>query len=290
MRNVGGAKRRPAGTRPFAVSCPRHSAVTVLVNPSNSRAPGAAGGIRKAATLLVAREGPRAAAGVELFMVRRPARGAFPNLHVFPGGKVDADDDGVAPFCAGRTDAEASALLDMTCGGLRYWVTAIRECFEECGVLLAYRAGRLFRPADERERERFDAHRDALATGALTFAELLAREELRLAVDRVHYFSHWITPETAPARFDTRFFLALLPPGQRAAEHSRETTAGAWVTPARALANHAAGQWLMIHPTLATLRTVARFSNVDQLLGDVAAGRHQGAIDGSLRDQGQQPR
>lgn len=223
-------------------------------------------------------------------MVRRPARGAFPNLHVFPGGKVDADDDGAASFCSGRTDAQASALLGLACGGLRYWVTAIRECFEECGVLLAYRAGRLFQPADERERERFDSYRDALATGALNFQAVLARERLSLAVDLVHYFSHWITPETAPARFDTRFFLARLPPGQCAAEHSRETTSGAWVTPTRALANHEAGEWLMIHPTLTTLRTVARFSDVDKLLGDVAAGRHLGAIDGSLRAQGQQPR
>lgn len=261
-----------------------------MANPSNTGAPGVAGGIRKAATLLVARQGPGAAADVELFMVRRPARGAFPNLRVFPGGKVDAADDGLASFCRGRTDADASAALGLASGGLRYWVTAIRECFEECGVLLAYRAGGLFRPDDEREQVRFDLHRDALATGALTFEELLRCERLRLATDRVHYFSHWITPETAPARFDTRFFLALLPPGQRAAEHSRETTSGTWVTPAQALANHDAGAWQMIHPTLTTLGAVARFRNVDHLLGAVAAGRHRGAVDERQRAQGQQPR
>ena len=255
--------------------------------------------IRKAATLLVARDAVRGRArepaGVELFMVRRPGRGAFPNLHVFPGGKVDDADDGLAPLCDGRTDAEASAALQLAGGGLRYWVAAIRECFEECGLLLANRAGRanraggLFQPRDRSEAARFDAYRHQLATGGLTLPALLRREGLRLATDRVFYFSHWITPETAPARFDTRFFLAGSPPGQRAAADSRETRSGEWVTPRQALANHEAGVWQMIHPTLATLRAVARFANVEQLLGEVAAGRHLGAVAARWRAQGQQP-
>ena len=261
----------------------------LLVNPSDSDSRNAAGNIRQAATLLVARAARRGE-DVEVFMVRRPGRGAFPNLHVFPGGKVDAADAGLGAFCQGRSDADASAALGLAAGGRRYWVAAVRECFEECGVLLAYRAGRVFQPADEDERARLDAHRDALATGALTFQGLLAREGLRLALDRVHYFSHWITPETAPARFDTRFFLALLPPGQRAAAESRETTAGEWVTPAQALAHHEAGAWQMIHPTLTTLRALAGWATVDQLFGAVIAGRHLGEIDMGARTQGQQPR
>ena len=260
-----------------------------LVNPSNTAPRNAAGGIRQAATLLVARAA-RQRQDVELFMVRRPGRGAFPNLHVFPGGKVDAADADLGAFCQGRNDADASAALGLAHGGLRYWVTAVRECFEECGVLLAYRAGRVFQPAGDAERASFDAYRDALATGALTFQELLAQEELRLALDRVHYFSHWITPEAAPARFDTRFFLALLPPGQYPATESRETTAGEWVTAAQALGRFDAGAWQMIHPTLTTLRTVRRFATVDELFGDVIAGRHLGRIDPQLRAQGQQPR
>ena len=256
-----------------------------LVTPSNTSP-------RQAATLLVARAARRRQ-GVEMFMVRRPGRGVFPNLHVFPGGKVDAADAGLGAFCEGRSDADASAALGLADGGLRYWVTAVRECFEECGVLLAYRAEGaedVFQPADDAERARFDSHRDALAAGALTFPDLLAREGLRLALDRVHYFSHWITPETAPARFDTRFFLALLPPGQCAAADSRETAGGEWVTPTQALAHFETGAWQMIHPTLSTLRTVARFATVDELLGDVIAGRHLGEIDVQLRAQGQQPR
>ena len=246
--------------------------------------------IRKAATLLVARAASAAGEGVELFMVRRPARGAFPNLRVFPGGKVDAADDGVAALCRGRTDAAASAALGVASGGLRFWVTAIRECFEECGVLFACRDGQLFRSQDDAEAARFDAYRTALVTaGRMTFRGLLEREALRLAADRVHYFSHWITPPTAPARFDTRFFIATLPPGQQAAACSRETLAGEWVTPAQALAHFDAGAWEMIHPTLSTLRAVARYRAVDELLDDVIARRHLSAVDAALRQQGQQP-
>ena len=154
--------------------------------------------IRKAATVLVVRDG---AADLEVFMVQRPGRGVFPNLHVFPGGKVEGGDHGLDHLCRELTDAEASAALGLAHGGLRYWVTAIRECFEECGVLLAYRDGALFQPRDDAEETRFDAYRNQLIGGDIDLPELARREELVLATDRVHYFSHWITPESAPARF-----------------------------------------------------------------------------------------
>ena len=109
----------------------------------------------------------------------------------------------------------------MNRGGLRYWITAIRECFEECGVLLAYRDGALFDPVDTAERMRFDGYRNALAAGRLGLPEMARREALQLATDRVLYFSHWITPPSAPARFDTRFFIAAMPPGQRGSGTSR---------------------------------------------------------------------
>ena len=144
-------------------------------------------------------------------MVQRPGRGVFPNLHVFPGGKVEGGDHGLDHLCRELTDAEASAALGLAHGGLRYWVTAIRECFEECGVLLAYRDGALFQPRDDAEQTRFDAYRNQLIGGDIDLPELARREELVLATDRVHYFSHWITPESAPARFDTRFFVAAMP-------------------------------------------------------------------------------
>lgn len=221
-------------------------------------------------------------------MVQRPGRGIFPNLHVFPGGKVDPADDGLSDLCEGLDDANASAQLGVNGSGLRYWVTAIRECFEECGVLLAYRNDRPFAVSGDDERARFDRHRHTLAAGDDTLAALARREGLRLATDRVHYFSHWITPPTAPARFDTRFFVAAMPDGQRAVGHSGETVAGAWVRPCEALANFDAGRWQMIHPTLTTLRTASRFDTVRDLLAAVAARRHLGEVTETLHEQGMQ--
>ena len=221
-------------------------------------------------------------------MVQRPGRGIFPNLHVFPGGKVDAADDGLEHLCVGLDDAHASAQLGVAGSGLRYWVTAIRECFEECGVLLAYRDDLPFVASGDDERARFDRSRHALAQGDDNLAALAVREGLRLATDQVLYFSHWITPPTAPARFDTRFFAAAMPDGQRAVGHSGETVAGVWVRPCDALANFDAGRWQMIHPTLTTLRTASRFETVEDLLGAVAAGRHLGEVTATQHEQGMQ--
>ena len=241
--------------------------------------------IRKAATILLLRQGD---AGVEVFMVQRPGRGTFPNLHVFPGGKVDPDDDGLSHLCEGLDDSQASTRLGVASGGLRYWVTAIRECFEECGVLLAYRQHRPYEPTDAAEHARFEDSRNALAAGGDSLASLAEREELRLATDRVLYFSHWITPATAPARFDTRFFVTRMPEGQRALGHSGETVGGVWVRALDALAHFDAGRWQMIHPTLTTLRTVARYARVDDLLAAVAARRHLDEVTNTLHQQGMQ--
>ena len=241
--------------------------------------------IRKAATILLLRQG---GSGVEVFMVQRPGRGIFPNLHVFPGGKVDEADDGLEHLCEGLDDALASTQLGVPGGGLRYWVTAIRECFEECGVLLAYRNHRPFEASGDGERARFDGHRHTLAARDDSLAAMARREGLRLATDKVFYFSHWITPPTAPARFDTRFFVAAMPEGQRAVGHSGETVAGTWVRPSDALANFDAGRWQMIHPTLTTLRTASRFDTVAAALAAVAARRHLGEVTATLHEQGMQ--
>ena len=241
--------------------------------------------IRKAATLLLVKPG----APAEIYMLQRPGRGTFPNLHVFPGGKVDADDAGVERYCTGLDDGEASRLLGVDRDGLRYWVTAIRECFEECGVLLAHRVdGTPFAPADEAEAARFDDYRNAMAAGELGLAAMLERETLRLATDTVCYFSHWITPPSAPARFDTRFFITRMPAGQQAVGHRHETVSGTWVTASQALAHHEAERWQMIHPTLTTLKTVARYGDTDTLLNAVAERRHIPDVTANLAEQGMQ--
>lgn len=238
--------------------------------------------MRLAATILLVRDG---AGGPEVFMMQRPGGVDFPNLHVFPGGKVD-EGDFVPELLEGLADEHANRQLGLAAGGLRYWVAAIRECFEECGVLLAHRDGELIRWADAREVARFNAYRQQLIDGELSMTALCRREQLTLAADRVHYFSHWITPEQAPRRFDTRFFIAAMPANQETLAHHWETAADEWVRPADALAAHAAGRWQMISPTLTTLEAIAGFAAVDSMLAAVAAEAHLGELTDELRYQG----
>jgi 8-oxo-dGTP pyrophosphatase MutT (NUDIX family) len=240
------------------------------------------GNVRLAATILLVRE---TSVGPEVFMMQRPGGVDFPDLHVFPGGKVDQQDD-LPDLVAGLDDASASRQLGIAAGGLRYWVAAIRECFEECGVLLAYRDGRLLRLVDASEAARFEVYRERLIDGTITLEQVCASEGLCLAADRVVYFSHWITPEQAPRRFDTRFFITAMPEGQETLAHAWETADDEWVRPRDALAAHRSGRWQMIAPTLITLASITAFPDVSALLAAVAEERHLPALNDELRRQG----
>jgi 8-oxo-dGTP pyrophosphatase MutT (NUDIX family) len=191
-----------------------------------------------AATLVLLRDRPPSA--VETLLLQRHARSKFAaGDYVFAGGKVEADDmpaDGEG-FCRGLTAATAAARLG---GGLpprealSYWVGAIREAFEEVGVLLAYGAdGELLRITADR-RERYAAYRAATQKANPAFFDMLRAERLTLATDRVAYFAHWITPEEQPIRFDTRFFAAQIPPEQEPAVDGYEIVELKWLTPAEA--------------------------------------------------------
>ena len=243
------------------------------------------GNIRLAASIVLVRTGP---AGPEVFMMKRPGGGDFPDLHVFPGGKLD-EGDFTPELLQGLDEARADTLLGVSAGGLRYWVAALRECFEECGVLLAYRNGGLLRWADEGEVARFNHYRQQLIDGSLSMLEMCRREGLRLAADRVHYFSHWITPEPVPRRFDTRFFIAAMPDDQETIAHQWEMVDDEWVRPADALAAAAEGRWRMISPTLTTLTSLSGFGEVDAMLEAVAAEAHVGELTEELRRQGMHP-
>ncbi len=240
--------------------------------------------IRLAATVLLLRDG---LPGLEVFMVKRPAGMVFPDLHVFPGGKVD-DADHLESICAGIDDRSASLQLGLTAGGLRYWVAAIRECFEECGVLLATRDGRLLDLVSVEERERFSAYRLAVTAGQMSMAELCERENLLLACDQIHYFSHWLTPDSVPKRFDTRFFATTMPHGQQALADTDETADSDWVTPAEALRRRERSEWQMIHSTFMTLMSIASFPTVEDALTAVIAEAHLPEFSAELNRQGMQ--
>jgi 8-oxo-dGTP pyrophosphatase MutT (NUDIX family) len=235
---------------------------------------------RDAATIMLVRDthGPDGPA-LEVCMLRRHLDSDFVGgAYVFPGGKVDEDDRSTAAgdACAGRDDAGASDLLGIASGGLAFWVAALRECFEEAGVLLAYRehqgpGGVLIEMSDPAARRRLAASRDELNAGEVPFLELLRREGLRLAVDKVHYFSHWVTPELSPKRYDTRFFVAALPPGQVPVHDDYEMIATVWVRPAEALERSAAGDFELIFPTVKNLEAISRFATSEELLAAAAA-------------------
>lgn len=227
--------------------------------------------IRDAATVMLVRDGRD---GMEVFMLRRNLNSDFVGgAYVFPGGAVDeadrhADLEGV---CQGRSDDQASAVLGVDRGGLAYWVAAIRECFEEAGVLLASRDGEVVDLTEEVVAERFRSHRAEVDSGRLRLVDLCATEGLQLDVASIHYFSHWITPVGPPRRYDTRFFVTAAPPGQVPLHDDRETIANLWVRPAEALERHKRGELDLIFPTIKNLEAIARFDRAADLLAAAAA-------------------
>ncbi|GAB5486566.1 MAG: hypothetical protein Pars2KO_01360 [Parasphingorhabdus sp.] len=239
--------------------------------------------IRLAATVMLIRDG---AMGLEVFMVQRPGKGAFPDLHVFPGGKVDADD--FSPeICFGLRDIEASKRLGIGSGGLRYWIAVARECFEECGVLLARKEGGSF-AFDKNAEQRFRDYREQLLSNAISFSDICRLENLQIDCKRLAYFSHWITPSQAPRRFDTRFFVATMPADQSTHAYTHETVDDEWIQPSAALANKDSGRWQMIDPTLRSLETLDQYGTVKEALSDIQQGRHLMPLTGALSKQGMQ--
>ena len=197
--------------------------------PSAPRRP-----IRFAATLIVLRDG---AAGLEVLMLRRAEKEGDQNsgASVFPGGGVDPQDRLLHTCCDAPDDAAASRRLALPAGGLDFYLAAIRECFEEAGLLFA--SGSDNRPVtlDTLPEAELAALRATTEEGAASLRGLCAEHGWRLAVDRLAYFAHWLTPPGMPRRFDTRFFVALAPAGQQARPDGRETVEHFWLRPAEAL-------------------------------------------------------
>jgi hypothetical protein len=142
-------------------------------------------------------------------------------------------------------------------------------------VLLAYdTTGRLVSLHDDEVADRFRDHREAVDRGARRLIEVCAAEHLRLAVDHMHYFSHWVTPEGAPRRYDTRFFVCAAPPGQTPLHDERETIAHCWIRPVDAMARYERGDFELIFPTLKSLEAIQRFDrSADLLAAAEAAGQ-----------------
>jgi len=227
---------------------------------------------------MVVRDGSDAGgAALEVLMVRRSLHADFVGgAHVFPGGAVDPSDHGprAERLCCGRSDADASTILGVRSGGLAYWVAAIRECFEEAGLLLACdKSGAPVDFSDLDVAERLARHRASLNAREHTFLDICDMEGLQLLAGELAYVSHWITPEGSPRRYDTRFFVAAAPGGQTPAHDAGETVAHAWLRPAEALERHRSGEIDLILPTIKNLEAIAAFTTSAQLLDAAAALR-----------------
>ncbi|WP_439817341.1 NUDIX hydrolase [Zavarzinia sp. CC-PAN008] len=213
-------------------------------------------GLMPAATVLLLRDG---AQGLEVFMVQRHHQIDFASgALVFPGGKIDKTDSDPRL----RARAPEGSHLDDTTFAMR--VAAIREAFEECGVLLARPAGEAQLIAASRLDAFDDTWRPRLAKGECGIMDLLEAEDLNLAVDLLVPFAHWITPTMMPKRFDTHFYLAVAPHDHVLLHDGEESVDGLWITPQAALDDAKAKRRTVIFPTRQNLWKLGRCASVDE--------------------------
>ncbi len=220
---------------------------------------------RPAATVVLLRRGR---AGPEVLLTRRPATMAFAgDMHVFPGGRVDpADSDPSLVARSVLSPDEAAAALggDLAPGvAVAAHLAAIRELFEEAGVLLADTSASAAAVA---------AGRSALLGGSATLADLASELDLRLRTDLLVPLSRWVTPPTLPRRFDTRFFAAALPDDVEPSFEGDEVVAHAWLRPADALDAMADGRLAMWLPTSTTLQQLEHVGSIDEIRERLAPG------------------
>jgi 8-oxo-dGTP pyrophosphatase MutT (NUDIX family) len=180
----------------------------------------------------------------EVYLTRRSPKSAFaPDAFVFPGGTVDAQD---------RADSKNAPRM-----------AAVRELFEEAGVLFARDPSG--QPLDARATDwgAITAERIAVREGLLSFADFLRARGWDADTMALTHFSHWITPPSEPRRYDTHFFFAVAPPDQVALADAIETHDGIWIAPAQALARQCGGTMHLVYPTIKHLERLAAFDSVD---------------------------
>lgn len=209
-----------------------------------------------AATVLLLRDGPQ---GLEVLMVGRSREMSFRGAMVFPGGKVDASD------ADPRLRAHVQGSNALPEGELANQIAAIREAFEESGVLLARPCGSNELIEAARAEALLARYRQVMAEDT-AFVDLVMDEMLDLALDRLVPFAHWIAPSFAPARFDTRFYLAPVPAEHRVQHDGHESLHATWVRPLAAIEDAEAGRCTIVFPTRMQLGKLGRAATVTEAL------------------------
>ncbi|MDQ2741590.1 MAG: hypothetical protein M3Z66_04740 [Chloroflexota bacterium] len=224
-----------------------------------------------ASTVILVRHGQPVGTPWQCFMVRRHVRSEFASdVYVFPGGKVDAADAALEMLA--RVDSEPHPLEhgEPQDRWLALKVAAIRELFEEAGVLLARDSDGNPLRVDELSAEHLARWRKRLQADGVSFLDMLREEDLRLAAGRLHPFSHWITPTALPRRYNTLFWVAYLPDGQTPLHDEHETTAGIWIAPKEALERSRQGDFPLVFATVKHLERMARYPSIEQMIAETS--------------------
>jgi 8-oxo-dGTP pyrophosphatase MutT (NUDIX family) len=219
---------------------------------------------RPASTILLLRESA-AEKEIEVFMMVRHYEIDFNSgALVFPGGSVDKGDNEIIARSELYSGGEGLDAADLS-----FRIAAIRETFEESGILLARPRGSNSLIDAKKASEIEASHRAVLCEGKTTFLKVLADNGLVLALDELVPYAHWITPEGMPKRFDTWFFLAAAPPEQVGAHDGRESTDSIWVSPREALAGGESGRFKLPFPTTRNLIRLGKQPSVRAALDDM---------------------
>ena len=212
---------------------------------------------------------------LQVLMLERHANKVFAGgMWVFPGGAVDKQDD--AAYFDGvtthRTDQEASTLMGLDHGGLAFYMAAVRETFEEAGILLA------LHQEDESELliapeavDRFDTYRNQLNAAEIDLKTILEAENLLADVGQMHYIARWITPLGSPRRFDARFFIARIPSSQVALHDDGELVNSTWLSLGEIITRAEQEDMILMSPTLRMIKCLAEFSSADEVIRSVSS-------------------
>lgn len=211
---------------------------------------------------------------LEVLMLKRHPNNSFaPSVFVFPGGAMDdVDKDLGAEYSEESYQSKEQYVIpgiSKPDESISFWVTAIRETFEETGLLFATKNEDTNEYLNLHEQNNYTLikeYRNQINQNTISFNSFLEKEQLRPALEKLKYFSHWVTPPFFPKRYDTRFFIAKAPNAQSAEYHEKEHTEQIWISPQEAINLHYNDEFPLVVPTLMTLKELTQFSSVSEAL------------------------